>query len=834
MAGGNSPVEQLRIPVEQMSAKLVQLKTTYNRLRTQLKNTEDEYISSWRGLYNTKTITVEQVNETIPDILKKTRILSKEVGQLQVEADKLANEIVDRLRNFFTWFEPLAAIPEMPLAVISPDGKPNRILFGDFGSTSTFSVTKILNFDFASDVGWRPASPEPNVWEFPDMRTFVQKTGHPDLKLSLAIIAGGIHGRMFTADWFAKRYGDDLDIYQLRYGLPAGPMSAGHLDSQPLNFLRLDVQEYLREFVLAYAGHFRKDSHLLYYIYAAEEGYGFAQYDDKGNLTGGAGGWGPTADKEFCNYLKKKYKTIEILNETWRDKYAAFEKIKLPADGVSKPRYEASGLTYEFEKWRKDTYASHFKRIYDTFKKNDPFHPVVTSPRLNFMNGPTGYGLDVLKLGQTVDIMEQHDGTWGTHDEVYIYSLAHYLEKTIGRFEHIWNQPEGWHNPTEDQSSCAGERNIWRSIAWGRTVFFMYGAWDTFSGNTSDGTYNSTAGNYFLVPQVNLTILRYGIGFVPHLKNKLYRINDVFLRTKVVKPDIAILQPSVATINAWPQSGPARAAINFHDILYKKNYNHFFVPEELLLNGQEELNNFKVLCIPYGTHFPHDLEKKIMGWIQSGGLLIATAPFGIYNEYGVPDGKLWNTIFGEDLKVSHVGVTHAQSLQHEKLRDLLWEEYAGHRFMQDDLYVWKFVGYENNKDIKIRISQGDFAVLETKYGKGRVLVTSDCWKSDEAHELLIDIVGSVCQRPAFYEGSGNAEVVLRAAPGNDKYKYLVVLNPDSSETINGRIVFAGQIEQVCDLAAGPGGCPIPISTLDYKTTWPVHLEPGEGTVYRLK
>ena len=102
----------------------------------------------------------------------------------------------------------------------------------------------------------------------------------------------------------------------------------------------------------------------------------------------------------------------------------------------------------------------------------------------------------------------------------------------------------------------------------------------------------------------------------------------------------------------------------------------------------------------------------------------------------------------------------------------------------------------------------------------------------EARKVLIDAVDSVYQRVAFYEGKGTAEVVLRATPGSDKY--LVVLNPDSTESINGRIAFAGQAGQVCDLAAGPVGCPVPTSTLDNKTTWPMHLEPGEGTVYSLK
>ena len=570
----------------------------------------------------------------------------------------------------------------------------------------------------------------------------------------------------------------------------------------------------------------------MFYEYAAEHNY--------------PGGWGPTATKLFRNYLQDKYESIEKLNRDWDSEYSSFDTIELPPYAATKPRYNATGLTYEHELWRKESFASYHKWCYDKIKKYDSDRPVVISPH-PILTGTLAKGIDAFKLAEAVDIVESHYGNCPTSEMVYMYSVSHLMNKPAGNFEFIWNAPEGWKKHTEEVAACAGERNVWREIAWGKSILWFYGAWDTYGGKTEkDGSFTPRSGDFMCRHEADMTLLRYAIGFLPPLRERLDKIGQVFLQTRIQQPQVAILLPSVSMIDAWPTSGPKIALENFHNALYQHNFHHLFVPEEFFIDGREDLYKYKVICIPYATHFPNELGDKLLEWIQKGGVLISAGPFDLSNAYGQPSRKMWQAIFGEvEPRLPTEELTKRLNLNSsENLRRNYLE-----RSLPEECYRWEFSGLHDNPAVReiARIGRNSADkqatskgvveqvvkqdIYEVSCGQGKVFLSNHLWGGTAPAMILNEIVHKAIDPVPYFAGEGQVDLIIRQAA--DGTRYLITINASAEKNAKGSINLPCQFSKIIDIGAGVA-VEVPFEKSAEGLKWQLELAAGSGTIYRLE
>jgi len=518
------------------------------------------------------------------------------------------------------------------------------------------------------------------------------------------------------------------------------------------------------------------------------------------------GGRTPAAVQAFGEYLQKKFGTIERLNEAWRSEYENFRSIEPPPDVWHGPEPQRSELVkalstgacpplyYEFNRFLKDSYADYLAWCYRLLKAADPNHPISVSPSYGSLDGYLCGGRDSFRWAtDCCDIYGNESQS--PLDEVFNWSIQRALNRPTGIFECIWNGPENWSNPPEEAVRAAARRNLWRMVAWGRTVLSLFGPNDTYGGSS----YNN-----MLVFESGYSLLRRSAGIIGPLKRKLRAMEDVWLSAPVVEPRIAMLKPSASQICAWP-SGPhedavTRVTCNLHDLLYQRNYHYAFVPEEYLLSGQDRLERYRVLILPYATHFPPGLTEKIAPWVKSGGTLISAGIAGGFTPYGVKDGALMKEFFGD-------------------LGYQIW----------DDLY-WKIdigklpPGVED-------VGPAAAEIFLTRYVQGQVLMTAganDLRLGGSAANLFYQLIDQAAPREAWADGA-ELEMVLRR---DDKALHITLINPNVKETAQTTIRIARRYTQAVDRGI-EGGFPVPLRADNTGQAFDISLAPGEGTVIDL-
>jgi len=95
--------------------------------------------------------------------------------------------------------------------------------------------------------------------------------------------------------------------------------------------------------------------------------------------------------------------------------------------------------------------------------------------------------------------------------------------------------------------------------------------------------------------------------------------------------------------------------IRFERFLTPHDLDFRFVPEEVVVSGEEDLSGFRAIIVPYAPYFPPGLAGKLLQWTKAGGTLIASGVPGIYDPYGFADATLLESTFGNGLRYRYAG-----------------------------------------------------------------------------------------------------------------------------------------------------------------------------------
>ena len=501
----------------------------------------------------------------------------------------------------------------------------------------------------------------------------------------------------------------------------------------------------------------------------------------------------------FRKHLAKKFGSIQKLNSAWDSSYTGFDAIGFPTDAIKGTEAErklltdalyqgrANPLYYEFHSFLLDSYADYMASCYQALKSADPSHPISASPSYGGMDGYLTVGVDAFRWADEVCDLFGAELT-DSFQEVYTYSVQRASKRATGIFETVWNRPDNRSFPPEAEVRAAPRVNTWRMVAWGRTVMSFFGIGDTYGNNN------------MMILESDYNLLRIGAGIVPVLKRKLRSMEDVWLHAPVVEPRIALLRSTASRICEWPWNVREFGYRNFHSLLYDHNYHYAFVPEKYLLNGREDLDEYKVLVLPFVTQLPPGMTEKILPWIKSGGTLIVGGVAGAYTPYGKPDGRLMSEAFGD--------------FTYKRTGDL----------------AWKITPVRPKRSLR-NIDGSAGQVLEAPYGQGRILMAGDAADLSAKRpggKRILELLQRKVPRLAWASGSP-VDVIIRQ--GSDRV-YLTLINPSLSGQAKATINLAGLYNLAIDRGVERGFA-VPLRKDNLRQAFDITLAPGEGTLIEL-
>jgi hypothetical protein len=557
-------------------------------------------------------------------------------------------------------------------------------------------------------------------------------------------------------------------------------------------------------------------------------------------------GYSAEAIAAFREHLKEKFETIGRLNHLWRSDYSNFGAIEPPPDPYVARRRRATPLSYEFELFRAESYGDYLALAVEALKSEDPDHPVAAEIHsVNAHFAPGSALAFQLMQRLPVEFIEDHYNNWsGSYTSLnMLYSLCLYAGKIPVQSEYIWTYPRLLSPHSENDFRVTGELSIWRNMVWGRKILNVFGAFDGWGYRFN---YMDEAHSCELAENIGPSgILVREAGSAILLGKKRARDFWPWLaRTEVVKPKIAIIVPATSMINEYPYYSPGKAystsnseLIRFERFLTPRDFDFRFVPEEVIVSGQEDLTGFKAIILPYAPCFPSGLADKLLAWIDTGGTLVASGIPGIYDPYGFDSPLLMNRVFGSQLSYTYTG--------------------------DDELWRWKISCEKNGGPVvKSIITETDSLLVSAGHGQGRVWVSGESYFGSPYHRILqvrlADILEQAIGWPTASSRRMSFEMVARQDASGQRY--LFVINPDLRDTATDYVTVDGHYRSIIDLGIG-SHCAIALAprqamtvnsryadattrhsdgtmlmsagSLPGRTTFQLRLEPGEGTVLKL-
>jgi len=595
--------------------------------------------------------------------------------------------------------------------------------------------------------------------------------------------AFAVHDDQMMPKWFEKELKTDPDV--LLRGCDGAEAKVDRKGVAPLNTWNPKVRAMTEDLATQLGEAFRDQKQFLWYVFQAE---------NIGPYFGVAGGvrsigYNASALADFHAWLEKRYGTVAELNRQWQTDHARFADIKPPQDlWLAGEWQRPHPAAYEFQSWRNKHHVEWLKFIYRTLKKADPTKPVMASSSCLLRS------LDGTELFDTVDIMGYHTSApVFSLGRTYVHSLSRFAKKQLGQYECFWGIQEDHPRLAEEKvQRCAMMKYVYRLTVWGMHIQIW---WYSYTSADYLLKYN---GNWFN-PVYDLTTLRYCAAALPVGKEKVKRLEDIFLKSDIVPSRIAMLQPNTSMLfQRYARGESFLEMLELHPLLFGRNDLYELIPETYFADGRASFDHFDVVVLPYAPYFPDGLAAKLGAWVRNGGLLVAVGPFAIYDKFGFDEADLWREVTGQDAP---------KRLSTAKDRD--WH--------------WALDGKEGGPDL-----------VERPFGKGKVVVALRSLRDPdfrEANGLTIAEAIEAKAPPVARCASNDLEMTVHRA--DDGRQYLCVINRNVDEPVTDTVLLTGEFKRGVDLDV-PGGCPVAFRSENGRTSFRLRLAPAEFTMIALE
>ena len=520
----------------------------------------------------------------------------------------------------------------------------------------------------------------------------------------------------------------------------------------------------------------------------------------------GVGGYSPAARKAWQDWLVQRHQTIGTLNERWQTDHATFARVEPPADlAAPTPRDGltpvAAGAIHDFQTFRAESHADWFRLCVRAMHAGDPRKPVISQFHAVSVDRKEA-ALDLRSMAEDVpwDILGTHDwpGDSPAVLSLYAVSMNYKADRPHWEDEFIWSQWQRKGTP-EPVMRAAAERNLWRQIAWGKRGISLFNYESEWAHDTPDNWNNS-----MLNIEADLEVPRYSTGVIPTIERKVNGFKDALFETRVFGPDIAILRPTAATLVTAPELSTRREATFIAGALLERHWMPLMVPEEHMAEGHNDLSGCKVLVIPWAINLPDAVQAKLRQWILGGGIVFASGPPGLFDEYGKPAG----------------------TLAAEALGDLKWDYDAKEN-------KWRVSALDRLATTAEQRPAKDNAapLLVGRLGQGRLYLWPEPFHAAGDATPLLEALDGVIPVPYTRTDLPRIEIVPRTASSGARLLFIVNLDPSSPR--QGQVQVRGRFGKVTDIScdARPD---VPVQDREGVTLIPVRLHSGGAVLLQLE
>ncbi|MCS7253652.1 MAG: beta-galactosidase [Armatimonadota bacterium] len=322
-------------------------------------------------------------------------------------------------------------------------------------------------------------------------------------------------------------------------------------------------------------------------------------------------GFKPEHKSDFLDFLRKKYKTLEALNEAWGSNFTSFEEaepISL-SEAKKKRRYVQF---HDTESFREAIYAQAHHLLADAIKKVDKRAKV----------GAEGSEPGDLEL--TIAKLE----FWGPYRSLQYNTLLRSLApRQLLRGNWFGGYRSQRHNP------IILPNFLWETVLDGNTLI------QYFAINTAEGIFNT-----------DLSLAYWAKWFIEDFREIVDGIGQLISVSDYDYDGVA-LHYSQSCVHASQLESTITDYSSANDgflwLLNDLGVQHFYLPRSEIERGRLKTGDIKVLILPYSQAISRKEAEEFRKFVEKGGLLIADLRPGVMDENCKPLGKgLLDELFG--------------------------------------------------------------------------------------------------------------------------------------------------------------------------------------------
>jgi len=534
-------------------------------------------------------------------------------------------------------------------------------------------------------------------------------------------------------------------------------------------------------------------------------------------------GYSAAARHAFREYLKRKYGEIAALNAAWKSRYGNFDQIAPPPPPGEQLRVKPSGLTYEFEKFRRDSFVRWWRDAGAAMRQGDPRARLWLEGwgRYDYL---LQHGMDQLALFGTADISSVHTGAAQDCMRRWQLALSRYTGVMQDDGEIVICGPYYKGFASLEQLRAASEENVLLQCWYGNRLFMFWSNTILMNNVYSyDGAplYNGSFVGPVSPPGTALHIVR--------RKADLY--NSIVQNTSVVSPGVGILYSPTSFINSWPYNEVEHETLPLHAWLFHSDHSYFCIHEDAIVDGREDLRSFRVILAPWAIWLQPKAAQALLAWVKQGGVLISSGPVGALDPYGNPLNTLLEPALGP------VEVAYAA---HERAGDNRLSEDSRKRLraLGDEMtthfggWTWMIRPVKPRPETRVtlKLADGTPVVYEAPVGKGKLIVaTGPLGKNGLRRFVMNDIEKKVSPLVRRSHDDGFHVLPRVDAQGN---LFLGVFNQNVTETVTDTLWVEGRYPAATERTLF-GDWAAPVRAGERRTGLTVTLAPGEGTVFAL-
>jgi len=570
------------------------------------------------------------------------------------------------------------------------------------------------------------------------------------------------------------------------------------------------VRAYFEDALTAYARYLRPRAHVVPWFYWGEPAC--------------ASGYSPSARRAFVEYLRGKYGDIDELNGAWGSTYAGFDEIQPPPPPGVALRAKASGLTYEFEEFRRDSFAEWWRLAAAALRKGNP------DARL-WLEGWGRYdyllrhGMDQLALFDAADISAAHTGSGGQDcQRVWQLSLSRVSRTPMSDGEINIYGPHYNGCATMRELRAAAESHMLTQCWYGVRLFMLWSGQFTMNRVYSYGGPQLNDGSYLAaVAPASLAVRT--------VRKKADLFDGIVKSTRPVCPRVGLLYSSTSFINSWPYNEVEHETYPIHSWLYHSDFGYWYVHEDGIIDGREDLHDFAVIVAPWAMWLRPEAADQLLTWVRRGGVLVSSGPIAAFDQYG----RALNTIL--DAALGKVTVRYAA---HERTDNNRFDEPSIQRLrsLGDSMtthfggWVWSIDRAAPRAEARtvLALNGGDPVLFEAPVEAGKVLVATGPLGKNGLRRLVIDEIERTVT-PLVRKSRDDGFHVLPRVDGQ-KNLYLGVFNQNVSEHVTDTLLVHGHYTEVVERSL-LGDVPVPYERAGSRTAITIGLAPGEGAVLSL-